>query len=66
LDRLALDHDVQAVVPGVAAGGEDHVRMVLKVERLLLFRTGAEVQPVLGPDRHQRSDVRPTVCTHRG
>src|SRR5437763_15434965 len=49
LDRLALDHDIQAAVPGVAAGGEDNVTMVLQVQSLLLLRTRAVVLPVLGP-----------------
>src|SRR5260221_11543370 len=65
LNGVALDHDVQPVLPVVAAGYEDHVRVAAQVDRLLLARAGGEVNGAVEPDGNQRRDVRPSVCADR-
>jgi hypothetical protein len=40
------------------------VRVATQIDRLLLGRAGAEVEPVVVPDRRQWSDVRPAVDAH--
>ena len=62
---LALDHHVQPLVPPVAAGGHDDVRVAGQVHGLLLARAGGEVHGVVQPHRHQRCDVRPPVAANR-
>ena len=49
LHRLALDHDVQAAVPPVAAGGQHDVRVTAQVGELLLPGTGRKPDGSLGP-----------------
>src|SRR5258708_39806857 len=62
---VALDHDVQPVLPVGAAGYEDHARVAAQVERLLLAWAGGEVNGAVEPDGNQRRDGRPAACADR-
>ena len=62
----ALDDDVEAAVPGVAAGGEHDVRVRLQVQVLLLLGAGVEVHRALAPGGHHRRHMRAPVGAHRG
>src|SRR5437870_1232854 len=65
LNTAPFDHDVESVLPLVAAGREHHLRVPDEVHRLLLGWTGAEVEAVVGPYRRQWCDVRPAVTANR-
>src|SRR5262249_34891193 len=64
--RVALDHDIEAPIPAVAAGAEDHVPVAAQVDSLLLAGAGTEVQGVAGPHSHQRRHVRPAIGPDSG
>jgi hypothetical protein len=57
LSGVAFDHDVQLLVPVVAAGGQDHVRVGAHVGVLLRLGAGGEVDGSVGPDRDDRGDI---------
>src|SRR5215469_4534458 len=59
--RIALDHNVQALIPAIAAGQEYYVLVATQVDTLLFFRAGTEVQRPLEPDGHERGDMWPAV-----
>src|SRR5215471_21849397 len=65
-DGVALDHHVQALVPAVAAGSQDHVRVALEVDGLLLGAAGGEVDGPLEPHGNERGDMGPAVGPDRG
>src|SRR5688500_6665239 len=66
LNGVALDDHVEPVVPAVAAGRQDHVRVGAQVDGLLLGVAGAEVEGAVEPDRDERGDVWSPGCTDGG
>src|SRR5690348_5085914 len=65
-DGVALHHHVQPLVPAIAAGGQDHMRVVFKVDGLLLGAAGGDVDGPVEPYGNERGDVGPTVGPDRG
>jgi hypothetical protein len=62
---FVLADTVESLLPLAAAGREHDLLVPGQVDRLLLGCTGAEVETVVGPHRHQRRDVRPSVTANR-
>src|SRR5690242_19648703 len=58
---LAVQHDVKAVVPGVASSRYRAVTVGRQVLRLLLARPATEIQRAVHPDRDHRGDMRTAV-----
>src|SRR6266516_4747799 len=61
-DGVAHDHHVQPFVPAVAAGDQDHVRVALEVDGLLLGAAGGEVDGPVEPHGNERGDVVATAA----
>jgi len=64
--RHAFDHDVETLIPIVAARGEGHVIVVRQIHALLFFGSGSEEQGVIDPHGNERRDVGSPVSTDRG
>src|SRR5271165_3800100 len=62
---VAFGHHVEPLVPPVAAGQQQHVRVAAQVDGLLLAVAGAEVERSVQPHGHQRGEVGPAVGTDR-
>src|SRR5258706_1117789 len=62
---VAFHHHVEPLVEGVAACGEDAVRVAREVLRFALALAGAKIQRAIQPDGEQRRDVRVSIWTHR-
>src|SRR4051794_40443378 len=63
--RIAFDDDIQSPIPAVAPGGQDHARIGLQVDGLLLARARRKVNGLVEPHGDERGDVRSTVVTDR-
>src|SRR5947207_291856 len=62
----SLSHnDVEPVLPGVAPGHDDHVRVVPQADRLLLAGSAAKVDRSVEPHRDRWRDVRAAVGPDR-
>jgi len=59
---IALDHDIEPCVPGVAASHQNHARVPMKVLGLLFGGTRGEVESPIEPHGNQRSNMGTTVC----
>ncbi len=62
---VAFHHHVESLVEGVAACGEDAVRVAREVLRFALALAGAKIQRAIQPDGEQRRDVRASLWAHR-
>jgi hypothetical protein len=60
-NRLAVQNNVEALVPGVASGRHRALPVDCQVSRLLLIRAAAEIKRAVHPDRDNRSDVRTAI-----
>ena len=56
-DGIAVQHDVEALIPGVAPGRHRAVPVGTQVPRLLLTRAAGEIQRAVRPDRDDGGDV---------
>jgi hypothetical protein len=60
-DGLAVQHHVEALIPGIAPGGHRAVPVGGQVSRLLLTRPAGEIQRAVHPDRDDRGDMRTAI-----
>jgi hypothetical protein len=65
LNGLTLDDDVEALLPLVAAGREDHVRVAPQVDGLLFARAGGKVEGIVEPNGHERRHMGSAIDSDR-
>jgi len=65
LDGVAFNHDVDSLVPLVAAGEQDDVWVVFQVDGLLIGCAGAKMDSAVKPNRNKRRYVRSAIGQHR-